>query len=273
MLDILQASVDRLRALMHLLPRQPETEYNEPGSPVWQRTGFMHRQRYEFAAKQVTGKRVLNVGCGPGYGEGILASGSPAAVVAVDYDFELVERLRRKQASANECLEYRWANAEALPDSLGKFDVIISFENIEHLPAPDRFLEGVRRVANPGARLILSTPNRIKYSGHPQRPVQNPFHVREYDFDELRELLAPTLADMQWSGQFERDYTALSDEVEAALRTLNSLWFVRMERAGRQLLGMPAPAFHFLPFETDLRPLGPDASNEADTFVVAGTIR
>ena len=50
-------SLDRLRALMTPPTGHSDTEYNEPGSPVWQRTGFMHRQRYELAARHVAGKR------------------------------------------------------------------------------------------------------------------------------------------------------------------------------------------------------------------------
>jgi SAM-dependent methyltransferase len=271
MVDILQASARRIRDFVRDAQAPSDTEYNRPGSPVWQRTGFMHRQRYTFAAEHVMGKRVLNIGCGPGYAEGILAAGNPASVVAVDYDRDLIERLRRENASPTR-VEYTWADAEALPASLGRFDVIISFENVEHLRVPTLFLEGVRRLAKPDAKLILSTPNRLRYSGHPQRPIKNPYHVREYDFDELGALVAPVLSDIRWLGQFERDYAGLSDEVESALRVLNSLWLVRIERAGRQLLGKPAPAFHFLPFETDLRAINLVSPNDADTFVIAGTI-
>jgi SAM-dependent methyltransferase len=273
MVDILQASARRIRDFVRDVPAPSDTEYNQPGSPVWQRTGFMHRQRYNFAAEQVAGKRVLNIGCGPGYAERLLAAGNPAGLVAVDYDRGLIERLRGENASSTTPVEYLWADAEALPTSLGKFDVIISFENVEHLRVPTLFLDGVRRLAKPGAKLILSTPNRLRHSGHPQRPVKNPYHVREYDFDELGALVAPVLSDIRWLGQFERAYTGLSDEVESALRVLNSLWLVRIERAGRQLLGKPAPAFHFLPFETDLRPINLVSPNDADTFVIAGTIQ
>ncbi len=151
--------------------------------------------------------------------------------------------------------------------------MIISFENIEHLRSPERFLTGIRALANPDAKLILSTPNRLKYSGHPQQPVKNPYHVHEYDFGELEALLTPFLSNMQALGQFERDHMGLTDEVGAALRALNSLWVVRLERAARRLIGKPVPAFHFLPFETELRALDAKSPDDADTFVITGTIR
>ena len=130
----------------------------------------------------------------------------------------------------------------------------------------------MRRLANPGARLILSTPNRLKYSGHPQHPVKNPYHVREYDFKELTTLLSPALSEVQWFGQFPRAHMESSDDIAAAVRTLNSLWFVRFERVCRQLIDKPIPAFGSLPFQTDLRPLDPASADDADTFVLVGTI-
>jgi SAM-dependent methyltransferase len=265
-----------LRPLIEALVSRPDgsavTEYNEPGSAVWQRTGFMHRQRYAFAARQVAGKSVLNVACGPGYAEAILMTGHPARIVAVDYDQDLIARLRARPPIGRPGVEYQQADAEALPESLGKFDVIVSFENIEHLRSPERFLAGVRRLANPNAKLILSTPNRLKYSGHPERPYNNPFHVREYDFRELSALLAPHLSRIETFAQIERNYTGLANEIDAALRALNSLWMVRLERAARRLLGRPAQDFSFLPFETDLLPVPAEACADVDTFVIVGTI-
>jgi SAM-dependent methyltransferase len=233
----------------------------------------MHRQRYAFAARYVTGKDVLNVGCGPGYAEAILMKGDPARIVAVDYDGDLVARLQRRANAGLPRIEYRHADAEALPDSLGKFDVIISFENIEHLRSPELFLAGVRRLAKPGAKLIMSTPNRRKYSDHPENPFRNPFHVREYDFAELATLLSPYVSRMDTFGQVERNYAGMTSEVEAALRSLNSLWIVRLERAARRFIGRPARDFTFLPLETDLLPIPAERCDEVDTFVVIGTVR
>jgi SAM-dependent methyltransferase len=249
------------------------TEYNEPGSAVWQRTGFMHRQRYAFASRYVAGKRVLNVACGPGYAEGILMAGRPANIVAVDYDQDLIARLQASTETGLSGVEYRRADAEALPDSLEKFDVIISFENIEHLRSPELFLAGVGRLARPNAKLILSTPNRLKYSDHPERPFKNPFHVREYDFRELEALLSPYLANIETWGQIERNYMGSADELAAGLRSLNSLWVIRAEQAARRLIGRPVRSFGSLSFETDLLPFPPESCDEVDTFVIVGTVR
>jgi 2-polyprenyl-3-methyl-5-hydroxy-6-metoxy-1,4-benzoquinol methylase len=250
--------------------RAPMTEYNEPGSAVWHRTGFMHRQRYAFASRRIAGKRVLNVACGPGYAEQLLMAGEPAMITAVDYDRSLIARLQSQGAPPR--IEYRHADAETLPDSLGKFDVIISFENIEHLRSPELFLAGVGRLSQPGAKLILSTPNRLKYSDHPEQPFRNPFHVREYDFRELVSLLAPYVTDLEIFGQIERKYMGVVDELGKAIRSLNSLWIVRLEREFRRLVGRPAPNFNPLSFETDLLPLSPESSDDANTFVVVGTV-
>jgi len=273
MIRLSQVSRRFIEALVSREAGSAATEYNEPGSAIWQRTGFMHRQRYAFAARRITGKRVLNVACGPGYAEPMLLMGHPASVVAVDYDIDLIARLQAQSEAPPSHVEYMHANAEALPDALGKFDVIISFENIEHLRSPELLLEGVRRLAKSDAKLILSTPNRMKYSDHPDQPYKNPFHVREYSFGELTALLTPYLTNIEYFGQVERNYIGLANEIEAALRSLNSLWIVRVERAVRRFIGKPARAFDFLSFETDLLPISAEVCNDVDTFVVIGTVR
>ncbi len=145
-------------------------------SPYWGE----HVARYYFALDVVGGNTVLDIACGTGYGIGLLGS-KAEFVVGIDID-----PIAAKEAK-NECL----ANAAVLLGSgLGlpfndeTFDVITSFETLEHLHERKIFLQELRRVLRPNGTLMLSTPN-AKYT----RPVDgvpaNPFHVHEYEPDEL----------------------------------------------------------------------------------------
>jgi SAM-dependent methyltransferase len=70
-------------------------------------------------------------------------------------------------------------------------DVVVSFETIEHLAHPGRFLAGLRRVLVPGGTLILSTPNRDVRDpgGNLNSTPANPFHLREWATSEFTQLL------------------------------------------------------------------------------------
>ncbi len=247
------------------------TEYNEPGTAIWHRTGFMHEQRYEFAAAQVTGKRVLNVGCGPGYAEAILGRYRPTSITSIDRDAALVARLTKAPPAIDVPLTYQCADASDLPVGIGDFDVIIAFEIIEHLSDPIAFMKSLARATSPtGTRLILSTPNATHYSKHPTRPFQNPYHVHEFEFGELQALAGSCLRDPQFLAQVEREYMDIIPMVEASFRSLNSLWTVRLERKLRKWLKRPLADFYFLPQQTSIRAITPETAASADTFIVTG---
>src|SRR5262245_9155454 len=95
-----------------------------------------HYARYVFASQFVAGRRTLDVACGLGYGAKILADAGASAVVAVDRSNEAIAEAQLKYADRR--ITYRCVDAYALQTELvGVFDVIVSFETIEHLPDPD----------------------------------------------------------------------------------------------------------------------------------------
>jgi SAM-dependent methyltransferase len=69
------------------------------------------------------------------------------------------------------------------------FDIIVSFETLEHLdePAQVRFLDGIRQRLKPGGIFILSTPNKTAYRHRMPKP--NPFHRHELSFGGLQQLI------------------------------------------------------------------------------------
>jgi SAM-dependent methyltransferase len=145
-----------------------------------------HMARYHFAVRLARGKRVLDAGCGAGYGSAELADVAES-VVAVDIAPEAIAYARAHYPFPN--LSFEQASCTELPFGDGAFDLVVAFEVIEHLEDWRGFLQEARRVLAPAGQLIVSTPNRLYYTESRGTHGANPFHVHEFDFDEFnREL-------------------------------------------------------------------------------------
>ncbi len=142
-----------------------------------------HVARYTFAARLACGKRVLDAGCGAGYGSAELAQVAES-VVGADCSAEAVAFARVHYVVAN--LAFEQASCTALPHGDGAFDLVAAFEVIEHLPDWRSFLVEARRVLAPAGQFIVSTPNRLYYTESRGPDGANPFHVHEFDFVEFR---------------------------------------------------------------------------------------
>lgn len=105
-------------------------------------------------------------------------------VVAVDLDEVTIEHVRATYPSV-EAIRTEFGD---MPIDECSVDLVTSFQVIEHVWDPPAFLRALRRVLVPGGELVLSTPNRLTFTPDSDEPV-NPFHVREYAPDELREEL------------------------------------------------------------------------------------
>src|ERR1700693_6290517 len=116
-----------------------------PGGPEGVELSAPHLARYLFAADYARGCRVLDAGTGSGYGAAILKQqGGARSVQAVDRDAKTINRSRL--AYAIEGLEFLVDDCEKLGQLVGPFYVICSFENLEHLEYPERFLARAARL-------------------------------------------------------------------------------------------------------------------------------
>lgn len=147
----------------------------------------MHMAAYEFALPLANEKRVLDYGCGSGYGSSLVASRA-LRVDGVDVDPESIAYAAGHYRGAN--LSFRLLDpAEGLPFADGSFDLVLSFQVFEHVASPDLYLKEIVRVLAPGGQLVLITPNRSVRLFHWQRPW-NRWHLTEYDFETLESVLA-----------------------------------------------------------------------------------
>lgn len=143
-----------------------------------------HVVAYRLAAAKVDGLQVLDAGCGEGYGAAMLAHAGARRVVAVDLDAATIDHVRASYLQ----VEAVQAEFGSMPVDEASIDLVTSFQVVEHVWDPSGFLRSLRRVLVPGGELVLSTPNRLTFTPHHDHPV-NPFHVKEYAPDELREEL------------------------------------------------------------------------------------
>ena len=141
-----------------------------------------HLARYAFAARFAEGRRVVDAGCGAGYGAAELARagrgvlGMDASTYAIAYAYE-------HYSAPN--LRFVAASCAALPLADASVDLLVAFEVIEHLAEWQRFLAEARRVLAPGGQFIVSTPNKAYYAESRRQTGPNPYHVHEFDFDEF----------------------------------------------------------------------------------------
>lgn len=155
-----------------------------------------HLARYEFVIPLVKNKKVLDIACGTGYGSQILAERGASSVVGGDIDQATVATAEREKRAKN--LRFAVMDGLAILASEGEFEAVVSLETIEHIQEAERFVTEIARVLVAGGQLILSTPNREATA---KLKINNPFHVRELNQQELIEILEKKFEILKIYGQ------------------------------------------------------------------------
>jgi 2-polyprenyl-3-methyl-5-hydroxy-6-metoxy-1,4-benzoquinol methylase len=176
-----------------------------------------HVAAYRHAATLVAGRRVLDAGCGEGFGTSTLAP-IAAEVVGVDYSQDAVEECRRLWCGPSRPnLRFERVDLTNPGDFRERFDVVFSFQVLEHIHDSQSFLRALRERLAPGGVLVLTTPNRLRTVS------ENPYHVREYTADELRAELSAvfdqvTIRGVHGNDKVERFEKGRADAVQRILR-------------------------------------------------------
>ncbi|MCX6812238.1 MAG: class I SAM-dependent methyltransferase [Candidatus Berkelbacteria bacterium] len=145
-------------------------------------------------ADQVKGRRILDVGCGTGDYTSMF-SHDRNEVIGVDInDFR-----QKKFVKKFDFIKY---DGKKLPFTNQEFDVVVSFDVIEHVENDLFFLNEIHRVLKKNGEVFLATPNRTRFSNMLMKiagkPVRYPYvlsedsrlgeviHLREYISGELK---------------------------------------------------------------------------------------
>ena len=144
---------------------------------------------YYLSLEYISGD-VLEVGCGEGRGVEIIAP-LVDSFTGIDKNAQVIDNLKLKYPSEN-------FFQTVIPPFLGladnSYDVVISFQVIEHIKKDLTFLQEIHRVLKPGGRALISTPN-ISMS-----LSRNPWHIREYTSNELELLVKKVFSKVQMLG-------------------------------------------------------------------------
>ena len=108
----------------------------------------------------LTGKRVLDVGCGGGLlSEGMAVRG--AEVTGIDLSEKPLGVARLHLLESGQKVDYRKISAEQMAEEMpGAFDAVTCLEMLEHVPDPASIIESCARLVKPGGQVFFSTINR-----------------------------------------------------------------------------------------------------------------
>ncbi|MFA6048254.1 MAG: class I SAM-dependent methyltransferase [Parcubacteria group bacterium] len=139
-----------------------------------------HMIRYSLAMRYAKVGRILDVACGTGYGLKMMGMLGAVNLSGADIDKEAVDFSREFTGNWGffKTVDFE---KEDLSDifMIGTYDLITSFETIEHLDDPNLFLEGVEKLLAEDGKFIYSIP------------LANPskFHKVVYDFESAKKLI------------------------------------------------------------------------------------
>lgn len=143
-----------------------------------------HIDRYKLAINYVAGKRVLDIACGSGYGSYLLATeGNADEVLAGDISEDSIRYGNHRYPHPK--ITRIIADGEKF-SKLEYFDVIVSFETVEHLRNPELLLKNVDQSLTDKGQFLISTPIAPKTT----KKCANPYHVIEWSFQDFQELLS-----------------------------------------------------------------------------------
>lgn len=177
-----------------LITLEAERDLHNDMTRLSGRRSDAHLARYILARRYLPKDGlVLDAACGLGYGSAVLACNNPAVqIVGLDCsDFAVA------YGNANFCPAYptiRFQTGDVCDLSAfadGSVGLVVSFETVEHLREPEKFLAEVRRILKPDGNFICSVPNMwVDENGKDP----NPWHFHVFDFAKITDLCGRFLA-------------------------------------------------------------------------------
>jgi 2-polyprenyl-3-methyl-5-hydroxy-6-metoxy-1,4-benzoquinol methylase len=186
------------------------------------RNAIMHESRYQWlvGAFDVSRASILDFGCGSGYGAAFLAEKN-ATVMGIDISPSAIAYATKTFPRAS-FREYDLTDSNLTAVVSERFDIVISFDVIEHVEKWWAFLVNVRGLMKQDGVAIVGCPNRLAHFDF--NPFWNRFHVQEF-----------TPAQLEWAArtQFD-DVTVLGQRFSDPLartrytaQPLGAAWYIK----------------------------------------------
>lgn len=162
-----------------------------------------HLIRYQAAQELCSGKIVLDIASGSGYGTKLLAE-KAEKVYGVDVNEGAIKYSQEMFAAEN--IEYKLGDGENIPLPDNSVDVVVTFETIEHVANYKKFMDEIKRVLKKDGLAIISTPNDLEFA------EGNHFHLHEFQYDELINLIQKSFTNTKSYFQATWKYVALAEQ-------------------------------------------------------------
>src|SRR4051812_36933730 len=167
---------------------------SDPYNPV---EASIHSCRYWFARQIPDEGRLLDAGCGFGYGCKLIRRvRSEVEIIGIDKDTNAIQFASAELCISKSLFKVFDLDQQSILDELGLFDTIISIETLEHLRNPKALLEQFKQVWTGAGPIIISWPNDPLYYGFGQS--LNRFHLESLSWIGIRNVAEDVLGGADW---------------------------------------------------------------------------
>lgn len=151
----------------------------------------LHLNRYVFTLPLIVNKNCLDVACGTGYGLQLIAM-LAKRITGIDNDKKTLNWAKKNNHFYNK--QVKLLELDLNKDKIaGEFDVVVSFETIEHLISPENFLKNLKSILSKNGKLILSVPIN---------EPRNPYHKHFYNWKQVTNLVKKVFGNnVKWYSQ------------------------------------------------------------------------